>query len=92
MSPPSREDAQMTLPQASPGSQTATSETQEQVVQRWRQLREMMIQQLDMFESGGLTLHSNATDVSLSAIRDLKDSIREFDALILRDAPPVAGG
>lgn len=57
-------------------------ETPEQVVQRWRDLREMLIQQLDMFESGALTLRSNGVDISPSAIADLRRSILEFDALI----------
>lgn len=57
-------------------------ETQEQIVQRWRDLREMLIQQLEMFESGALTLRSNDVNVSLGAIADLKRSILEFDALI----------
>lgn len=57
-------------------------ETQEQIVQRWRDLREMLIQQLEMFESGALTLRSNDVNISLTAIADLKRSILEFDALI----------
>lgn len=57
-------------------------ETQEQIVRRWRDLREMLIRQLEMFESGALTLRSNNVDISLPAIADLKRSILEFDALI----------
>jgi len=82
--PPS-EDAQITHEQAShvgPG----VARTPEQVVQRWRDLREMLIRQLDMFESGGLTLRSNDINVSSAAIRDLKRDILEFDALILGGA------
>lgn len=60
----------------------SAAEPQEQVVQRWRGLREMLIRQLDMFESGSLTLRSNAGDVSSSAVRDLKTNIQAFDALI----------
>ena len=54
-------------------------------VQRWRDLREMLIKQLDMFESGRLSLTTAGVDVSLPAIADLKRSILEFDALILED-------
>jgi len=57
-------------------------ETQEQIVRRWRDLREMLIRQLEMFESGALTLRSNNVDISPPAIADLKRSILEFDALI----------
>ena len=57
-------------------------ETPDQIVQRWRDLREMLIQQLEMFESGALTLRSNNVNVSPVAIADLKRSILEFDALI----------
>ena len=57
-------------------------ETQEQIIQRWRDLREMLIRQLEMFESGALTLRSNDVNISLDAIADLKRSILEFDALV----------
>lgn len=56
-----------------------------QVVQRWRDLRTMLIQQLDMFETGALTLRSNGVNVSADAITDLKRQILEFDALIAAD-------
>ena len=61
-------------------------------VQRWRDLREMLIQQLDMFETGRLTLTTAGADVSLPAIADLKRSILEFDALILEDERRQTGG
>jgi hypothetical protein len=63
-------------------------ETQQQIVQRWHDLREMLIQQLDMFETGALTLRSNGVNVSAPAIADLKHSILEFDALISGEAGP----
>ena len=65
-------------------------ETDVEVVQRWRDLREMLIQQLDMFESGALTLRSNGVNISANAIADLRRSILEFDALIARDKPDNA--
>ena len=54
------------------------------VVQRWRDLREMLIRQLEMFESGALTLRTDQVDVSPGAIADLKREILAFDALILQ--------
>jgi len=59
------------------------------VVGRWRELRAMLISQLEMFESGGLTLRADNIDVSAAAIGDLKRNIQEFDELILQEA---AGG
>ena len=76
------EDAQMNHSHSLTNGQAPATETPEQVVQRWRTLREMLIRQLDRFETGGLTLHSNNADVSSSAIADLKNNILEFDALI----------
>ena len=60
-------------------------ETHAEVVKRWRDLRTMLIQQLDMFETGALTLRSNGVNISEAAITDLKRSILEFDALIAKD-------
>lgn len=61
-------------------------ETRDQVVQRWRDLRGMLIQQLDMFETGAMTLRSNGVDIAPAAIGDLKRNILEFDALISEGA------
>jgi hypothetical protein len=61
-------------------------ETQDQIVQRWRDLRDMLIQQLEMFESGALTLRSNGVDISPAAIADLRCSILEFDGLISKES------
>ena len=60
-------------------------ETRSEVVQRWRDLRSMLIQQLEMFEGGSLTLRSNGLNISAEAIADLKRSILEFDTLIGQD-------
>jgi hypothetical protein len=46
----------------------------------------MLVAQLEMFESGRLTLRSAGIDVSEAAIHELKRSILEFDSLILGDA------
>lgn len=64
-----------------------TVETRAQIRQRWRDLRAMLIDQLEMFERGALTLHSSDVDISPDAIADLKGSIREFSALIDEDMP-----
>jgi hypothetical protein len=61
-------------------------ETDPEFVQRWRGLREMLIQQLDMFESGRLSLTADSVDISGHAMADLKRSIQDFDALICKDA------
>lgn len=65
-------------------------ETDAEVAQRWRDLREMLIQQLDMFESGALTLRSNGVNISANAMADLRRSILEFDALIAKEKPDNA--
>lgn len=49
---------------------------------RWRVLRQMMIEQLEMFQSGALTLRTAGVNVSEEAIADLKRNIHEFDVLI----------
>lgn len=56
-----------------------------QILKRWRDLRTMLIQQLDMFETGALTLRANGANISADAIADLKQKILEFDALIATD-------
>ncbi len=88
---PRTEDAQMTHSRRRPTELAGAAQPDAQVIQQWRDLREMMIRQLDMFEGGGLTLRSNNTDVSSSAIADLKSSILEFDALICREAERATG-
>lgn len=55
------------------------------VVQRWRELRQMLILQLDMFDKGNLSLKSGGVDVSGEAIGNLKREILTFDALISDD-------
>lgn len=65
-------------------------QTQARVVQRWRDLRQMLIHQLEMFESGALTLRTDQVDVSPGAISDLKREILAFDALILEATRPDA--
>jgi hypothetical protein len=62
------------------------------IVQRWRDLREMLIRQLDMFDSGNISLRSNSVDVSAEAIANLKREIFGFDALISDDEAKRAAG
>lgn len=68
--------------ESAPATADAETQTRTQMVQRWREIREMLIQQLDAFEKGALTLRANNVNVSAAAIADLKRSIFEFDALI----------
>jgi hypothetical protein len=60
------------------------------VAQRWRSLRELLIQQLEMFETGRLTLHTGGVDVSHDAISTLRREILEFDALILAQEQAIS--
>lgn len=62
------------------------------VVQRWRQLRQMLILQLEMFDQGSLSLKSGGVDVSAEAIRNLEREIYDFDALISDDEAKAAAG
>lgn len=62
------------------------------VVQRWRQLRQILILQLEMFDQGSLSLKSAGVDVSADAIRNLEREICDFDALISDDEAQEAAG
>lgn len=86
LQPPQSEDAQIRHEHQAEHQREPSAGLADDVVRRWRDLRGMLIAQLEMFESGGLTLHADDIDVSAAAIGDLKRSILEFDALILRDA------
>jgi len=79
---PRREDARLTSAGQALGVSGDAQGSSEQIAERWRFLRSMLIQQLDRFENGGLTLHADQVDVSKAAIADLKRNILEFDALI----------
>jgi hypothetical protein len=78
-----REAASQTGP-AQPAPATGVNEAPDhtEIVQRWRETRDMLIRQLDAFESGALTLRASNVNVSGAAIADLKRSILQFDALI----------
>ena len=57
-------------------------ETQAEITDRWRYLRQLLIEQLAKFERGALKMHSGADNVSESAIDRLKREIEDFDGLI----------
>jgi hypothetical protein len=59
-------------------------ETQAEIRDRWRYLRDLLIEQLGRFESGALQLHSEDENVSGAAISKLKRNIQDFDELISR--------
>ena len=59
-------------------------ETPEDIRGRWSYLRDLLLQQLERFESGALQVHSQDENVSGAAIFTLKRSILDFDPLIGR--------
>jgi hypothetical protein len=59
-------------------------ETPAEIRERWRYLRDLLMQQLDRFESGALQMHSNDENVSGGAVAKLKQNIKDFDELIAR--------
>jgi len=59
-------------------------ETPSEIRERWRYLRDLLIDQLARFESGALQMHASDLDVSPSAIASLKRQILDFDQLIER--------
>lgn len=59
-------------------------ETPTEIRERWRYLRDLLIDQLGRFESGAMRLHQAGIDVSPDAIATLKKNILEFDQMIVR--------
>lgn len=59
-------------------------ETPSEIRERWRYLRDLLIDQLSRFESGVMQLHANDKNVSAGAIALLKQNIQDFDQLIAR--------
>ncbi|MGH3428739.1 MAG: hypothetical protein ACRDQZ_14425 [Mycobacteriales bacterium] len=59
-------------------------ETPTEIRERWRYLRDLLIEQLERFEAGSLRIHSDDVDVSAGAIVKLKRHIQDFDELIAR--------
>jgi len=62
----------------------AAMETPSEIRERWRYLRDLLIEQLGRFESGALQMHSNDVNVSTDAIAKLKQNIMDFDQMIAR--------
>ena len=62
------------------------------IVERWRQLRQMLILQLEMFDQGSLSLKSAGVDVSADAIKNLEREIFDFNSLISDDEAKEAAG
>ncbi len=59
-------------------------ETPAEIRDRWRYLRDLLMTQLERFESGAMQMHSDEENVSAGAIVMLKRHIKEFDELIVR--------
>lgn len=59
-------------------------ETPEDIRGRWSYLRDLLLQQLERFESGALQVHSHDENVSPAAIVTLKRNILDFDQMIER--------
>lgn len=57
-------------------------ETPAEIRERWRYLRDLLIEQLGRFESGAMRLHEAGVDVSPDAISTLKKNILDFDNMI----------
>jgi len=59
-------------------------DTPAEIRERWRYLRDLLIDQLSRFETGAMHLHAAGIDVSADAIATLKRNILDFDTLIAR--------
>lgn len=57
-------------------------ETELEIANRWRYLRQLLQEQLAQFEAGTLRIHAGDEDVSRAAIGRLKKEIEDFDGLI----------
>ncbi|HUO11290.1 MAG TPA: hypothetical protein VMU37_00905 [Caulobacteraceae bacterium] len=57
-------------------------ETDLEIANRWRYLRQLLREQLAQFEAGTLQIHAGAHNVSEGAIERLKKEIEDFDGLI----------
>ena len=60
-------------------------ETSAEIRDRWRSLRELLIEQLGRFESDILQMQTAGVDVSPDVIARLKKEILEFDGMIARN-------
>ena len=66
------------------GSYGGGMETPAEIRDRWRHLRDLLIQQLERFESGAMQMHSADENVSAGTIVMLKRHVKEFDEMIAR--------
>jgi hypothetical protein len=57
-------------------------ETELEIANRWRYLRQLLHEQLAQFEAGTLQIHAGDENVSKAAIARLKREIDDFDGLI----------
>jgi hypothetical protein len=57
-------------------------ETELEIADRWRYLRQLLQEQLAQFEAGTLKIHEGVENVSPAAIRRLRKEIEDFDGLI----------
>ena len=60
----------------------AGMESEFEIANRWRYLRQLLQEQLAQFETGSLQIHEGADNVSGAAIERLKREIEDFDGLI----------
>lgn len=66
-------------------------ETPADIRRRWSYLRGLLIEQLSRFEDGSYQITSDSKDVSVEAIYQLRDAIRDFDELIAGSKAPPEG-
>lgn len=67
-------------------------ETELEIANRWRYLRQLLREQLAKFEAGTLQIRSGADNISGAAIDRLKREIEDFDGLIRRSETRHAKG
>lgn len=59
-------------------------ESPAEIRERWCYLRDLLLQQLQRFETGAMQMHSEGIDVSPRAMETLKKNILDFDTMISR--------
>ena len=67
---------------ALPAAYPPCMETELEIANRWRYLRNLLQEQLAQFEAGTLQIHEGTENVSGTAIERLKQEIEDFDGLI----------
>ena len=74
----------MRLAHRSPEAYASVMESPTQIRERWQYLRDLLVEQLERFESGAMQMHADEKNVSLGAITMIKRHIQDFDELIAR--------